>query len=65
MRGGGGGGEGGREKRVRPHKGSGALLIRELIGMPRMPTTMEHTGGWVTPSGRGWGAPGGFLQVPV
>jgi len=27
---------------VRPHKGSGALLIRELIGMPRMPTTMEQ-----------------------
>lgn len=30
------------EGRVRPHKGSGALLIRELIGMPRMPTTMEQ-----------------------
>jgi len=40
---------GGRERtseftggRMRPHKGSGALLIRELIGMPRMPTTMEQ-----------------------
>lgn len=43
--------------RVRPHKGSGALLIRELIGMPRMPTTMERGLGY--PPRRGWGVPRG------
>lgn len=50
--------------RMRPHKGSGALLIRELIGMPRMPTTMEP-GGWVIPSLRVGGIHRGSLEVPV
>lgn len=39
--------------RVRPHKGSEALLIRELIGMPRMPTTMEQGLGYPPPKGGG------------
>lgn len=39
--------------RVRPHKGSGALLIRELIGMPRMPTTMEQGLGYPPPESGG------------
>lgn len=42
--------------RVRPHKGSGALLIRELIGMPRMPTTMGQGLGYLLPEGGGYRA---------
>jgi len=42
--------------RVRSHKGSGALLIRELIGMPRMPTTMEQ--GFGISSTERWGLQG-------
>jgi len=42
--------------RVRSHKGSGALLIRELIGMPRMPTTMEQ--GFGISSAERWGLQG-------
>jgi len=38
---------------VRPHKGSGALLIRELIGMPRMPTTMKQGLGYPPSKGGG------------
>lgn len=41
---------------MRPHKGSGALLIRELIGMPRMPTTMEQ--GFGISSTERWGLQG-------
>lgn len=35
---------------VRPHKGSGALLIRKLIGMPRMPTIEQGFGSGILKS---------------
>lgn len=46
---------------MRPHKGSGALLIRELIGMPRMPTTMEPGVG-LPPLAGGGGLQGGSCK---